>query len=167
MRLFREIKGSRIRDQDPNLISLTPASTIAFEHLSYTYPGETVPALQDISLEIRAGEHVAMVGLSGAGKSTLAGLLLRFIQPGSGQITINQEPLAEISLESWRNIVAWVPQDPYLFHDTIAANLRLAMPDATDEQLAAAVQAAHLDEFVQSLPQGYGTVIGEEGAASQ
>jgi ATP-binding cassette subfamily C protein CydCD len=137
---------------------------IAFEHLSYTYPGETVPALQDISLEIRAGEHVAMVGLSGAGKSTLAGLLLQFIQPATGRITIDHEPLAEMPLESWRSLVAWVPQDPYLFHDSIAANLRLAMPEASDEQLAVAVRVAHLDEFIQSLPQGYGTVIGEEGA---
>lgn len=154
----------RVRDQDPELISLTPASTIAFEHLSYTYPGETVPALQDISLEIQAGEHVAMVGLSGAGKSTIAGLLLRFIQPGSGQITMNREPLAEIPLESWRSLVSWVPQDPYLFHDSIGANLRLAMPEASDEQLSVTIQAAHLEEFIKSLPQGYGTVIGEEGA---
>ncbi|HEY5269958.1 MAG TPA: thiol reductant ABC exporter subunit CydD [Anaerolineales bacterium] len=157
-------QGSGIRDQDSHPLSLSPASLIAFENLSYVYPSEAAPALRDITLEIHAGEHIALVGLSGAGKSTLAALLLRFIHPDCGQITINHEPLAEIPLESWRRLIAWVPQNPYLFHDTLAANLRLARPDATDEQLAAAARAAHLDEFVQSLPQGYGTVVGEEGA---
>ena len=139
-------------------------SILSLSALSYTYPGVTVPALQDISLEIHAGEHIALVGMSGSGKSTLAALLLRFIHPGSGKITINNEPLTGISLESWRSMVAWVPQNPYLFHDTIAANLRLARPDATNEQLAISTRAAYLDEFVRSLPQGYETVIGEEGA---
>jgi ATP-binding cassette subfamily C protein CydCD len=137
---------------------------ISFDHLSYTYPGEDIPALQDVTLDVRVGEHVALVGLSGSGKSTLAGLLLRFIKPGSGEITINREPFDEIPAESWRISVAWVPQDPYLFHDSIAANLRIALPDATDGQLAAALQAAHLEEFVLSLPKGVETVIGEEGA---
>ena len=67
-------------------------------------------------------------------------------------------------MNAWRDVVAWVPQNPYLFHDTIAANLRLAQPDATLEQLAAAVRAARLDEFIRSLPLGYETVVGEEGA---
>jgi ATP-binding cassette subfamily C protein CydCD len=157
-------QGSGIGNQDSRPLSLPPVSMIAFENLSYGYAGETVPALQDITLEIHAGEHIALVGMSGAGKSTLAALLLGFIHPNSGQITINHEPLSGLPLESWRRLIAWVPQDPYLFHDTLAANLRLARPDATDGQLAAAARAAHLDEFVQSLPQGYGTVVGEEGA---
>jgi ATP-binding cassette subfamily C protein CydCD len=155
---------SGIRNQTSRPLSLSPASVIAFEDLSYAYPGETVPALRDITLEIHAGEHIALVGVSGAGKSTLAALLLRFIHPGSGQITINHEPLSIFSIESWRSLIAWVPQDPYLFHDTVSANLRLAQPDATDGQLVGAARAAHLDEFIQSLPQGYGTVVGEEGA---
>jgi len=157
-------QGSGIRNQDSRPISLLPASLIAFENLSYVYPSETVPALRDITLEIHAGEHIALVGMSGAGKSTLAALLLRFIHPDGGQITINHEPLSVFSLETWRRLIAWVPQNPYLFHDTVSANLRLARPDATDEQLVAAARAAHLDEFIQSLPQGYGTVVGEEGA---
>jgi ATP-binding cassette, subfamily C, bacterial CydCD len=156
--------SSGTRDQGSKPVFFVPPSLIAVEHLSYTYPGEKLPALQDISLEIHAGQHIALVGMSGAGKSTLAALLLRFFHPDSGQITINHEPLEEIPLESWRRLVAWVPQHPYLFHDTIAANLRLARPDASDQQLDEAVRAAHLDEFVLSLPQGYGTVIGEEGA---
>ena len=157
-------QGSEMRDQDSRQITFLPASVIAFENLSFVYPGETVPALSDISLEIHAGEHIALVGMSGAGKSTLAALLVRFINPDNGRITINHEPLSLFSLETWRRLIAWVPQSPYLFHDTISANMRLARPDATDDQLVDAAQAAHLDEFIQSLPQGYGTVIEEEGA---
>ncbi len=157
-------QGSGIGNQDSPPVPLLPASLITFENLSYTYSGETVPALRDITLEIRAGEHVALVGSSGAGKSTLASLLLRFVDPDGGRITINHEPITRFPLESWRRLIAWVPQSPYLFHDTIAANLRLARPDATDEELEAAIRAAHLDGFVRSLPEGYTTVIGEAGA---
>ncbi|MRR30028.1 ATP-binding cassette domain-containing protein, partial [bacterium] len=98
------------------------------------------------------------------GKSTLVSLLLRFIEPTSGSITINHEPLTRISLEDWRSLVAWVPQSPYLFHDTLAANLRLARPNATNADLEAAIHLAHLDEFIAGLPQGYETVVGEGGA---
>jgi len=159
-----EIKEERMESSQPVRTDTPLFSTLSISALSYTYPGATVPALQDISLEIHAGEHIALVGMSGAGKSTLAALLLRFIRPSSGQININHDPLTVFSLESWRSMVAWVPQNPYLFHDTIAANLRLARPDATDEQLASAARAAYLDQFVRSLPQGFETVIGEEGA---
>lgn len=139
-------------------------SVLSLSALSYTYPGETETALHDITFDLRAGEHVALVGPSGAGKSTLAALLLRFIQPQAGAILVDGRPLEEISPETWREQVAWVPQNPHLFHDTIAANLRIARPDATEEELEAAVRLARLDEFVRSLPQGYETVIGEEGA---
>ncbi len=141
-----------------------PAQKINLDHVTFFYADDIHPVLQDVSLEIKSGQHVALVGSSGAGKSTLAALLLRFIETTSGRLTINDKPLSEIPLETWRRLVAWVPQNPYFFHDTIAANLRLARPNATDEQLAAATRASHLDEFIQSLPQGYGTVIGEEGA---
>ncbi len=88
-------QGSGLRDQVPKLLPSIIPSVIAFEHLSYTYPGESVPALENITLEIKAGEHVALAGLSGAGKSTLAGLLLRFINPVIGRITIDHVPLGE------------------------------------------------------------------------
>ena len=155
---------SGIGNRDSCPIPLLPASLITFENLSYTYPGETESTLKDITLEIHAGEHIAIVGSSGAGKSTLAALLLRFIDPGGGRLTVDGVSLEAIPLDAWRKLVAWVPQNPHLFHDTIAANLRLAKPEASDEQLAAAVHAAHLDEFIRSLPDGFETVVGEEGA---
>jgi len=159
-----ETTEERLESSQPDEIAFPRFSCLSLSDLTFTYPGETEPALKNITLEIQAGEHVALVGISGAGKSTLAALLLGFIHPGGGQITINHEPLTSFSLETWRSMLGWVPQDPYLFHDTIAANLRLARPDATGEQLADAARAAHLDEFIQSLPLGYETIVGEAGA---
>jgi ATP-binding cassette subfamily C protein CydCD len=137
-------------------------SAIEFENVSYTYPGEIEPALEDINLTIHAGQHLALVGLSGAGKTTLANLLLGFIQPTSGIITISRgEPITNYQLQ---NHIAWVPQKPHLFHDTIAANIRLGKPEATEAEMIGAARAAYLHEFIESLPGKYETVIGEGGA---
>jgi ATP-binding cassette subfamily C protein CydCD len=142
--------------------SLGKVSSIAFQDVSYTYPGETTPALENINLEIHAGQHIALVGPSGAGKTTLVNLLLRFLQPSSGAISINSTlPLTNSEL---LNHIAWVPQKPYLFHDTIAANILIGKPDATEAEMIEAAQAAHLDEFMETLPEKYETVIGESGA---
>lgn len=139
-------------------------SSIEFKNVSYTYPGETTPALENINLTIQAGQHIALVGASGAGKTTLANLLLRFVEPANGTITINHDPSTDILLDSWRSQIAWVPQKPYLFHDTLAANIRLGKPDATEEEMIAAARAAHLHEFIETLQQKYETIIGERGA---
>ncbi len=139
-------------------------SALSLSALCYSYPSEIDPALQNFTLEIHSGEHIALVGSSGAGKSTLVALLLRFIEPQAGQLSMNGHPSVEIPIEGWRSQFAWVPQDPFLFHDTIAANLRLARPEATSDELAAALRLAHLDGFVQSLPDGLETLVGEEGA---
>lgn len=137
-------------------------TSINFENVTYTYPGETTPALENINLQIKAGQHIAMVGASGAGKSTLINLLLGFIQPASGRVTINHDD--QITSYQLRNLMAWVPQKPHLFHDTLAANIRLGKPDATHEEVIKAAKAAHLHEFIETLPVKYETVIGESGA---
>jgi ATP-binding cassette subfamily C protein CydCD len=147
-------------------IATTPHEII-FENVSFTYPNETTPALQNINLCIEAGQHIALVGPSGAGKSTLVNLLLGFIQPSSGQITSHhrqQETHTIINHSPLTESIAWVPQTPYLFHDTIANNILLGNPDATSEQLVEAAKAASLHEFITSLPEGYKAVIGEGGA---
>lgn len=145
-------------------------SSLSFSALSYTYPGDSEPVLREIDLEIRAGEHVALVGPSGAGKSTLVSLLLGFVQPTLGHIVTRYQPSS--ILHSPSSIIpgpprleemAWVPQSPYLFHDTITNNLRIAKNDASQDELEEAARAAYLDEFIRSLPQGYETVIGEDG----
>ncbi len=135
--------------------------SITFENVSYTYPNETAPALENINLKIDAGQQIALVGKTGAGKSTLASLLLGFIQPTSGSILVNQLPITNYQLLPH---IAWVPQKPHLFHDSIAANIRLGKPDATDREVMEAAKAAHLHEFIETLPEKYETIIGESGA---
>jgi len=154
-----------VADQKSHVTNLQPSTfNLRLDNVSYTYPDETTPALENVSLQIKVGQNIALVGASGAGKTTLANLLLRFIEPTSGQLIVNQEPLSEISIDSWRAQIAWVPQRPHLFHDTLSANIRLGKPDATIEEVIVAAKAAHLHEFIETLPDKYETIIGESGA---
>lgn len=137
---------------------------LAFEGVSFTYPGAARPALERIDLAIEAGETVAVVGASGAGKSTIVSLLLRFFDPDRGRVTLDGTDLRELELASLRSMVAVVSQDTYLFSGTIADNLRLARPGATDAALRTAARAAAIDETVSRLPDGYATQVGERGA---
>ncbi|OGO12786.1 MAG: hypothetical protein A2030_11105 [Chloroflexi bacterium RBG_19FT_COMBO_50_10] len=140
-----------------------PPPSIEFRDVSYMY-SENRPALQGVSFEIPAGKMTALVGESGTGKTTLTWLLLRFLQPQCGEIFVNGMRLSEIPTQQWRDHLAWVPQNPYLFNDTIGANIKLARPNATDAAIQKAAHLAHADEFIEQLPQGYATVIGERGA---
>lgn len=139
-----------------------PAS-VAFESVTYSYPGRGRPAVSNLSIEIKAGETVAVVGRSGAGKTTLVNLLLRFVAPQEGRVLIGGYDLADISAEALRERVAVASQDTYLFHGSVADNLRLARSSATDEELIAAARAANAHEFISALPDGYDTRIGERG----
>jgi ATP-binding cassette, subfamily C, bacterial CydCD len=138
-------------------------SSIVFKDVTYTYPNETTPALENINLTIQAGQQIALVGKTGAGKSTLASLLLGFIQPSTGQLTTYINTSGFDSPPPISSI-AWVPQKPHLFHDSIAANIRFGKPEATNQDVMEAAKAAHLDEFIETLPDKYETVIGESGA---
>ena len=150
------------RKTQPTLTAFPSLFTIHFDHIHYTYDGQRA-ALNDISFTINLGQKVALVGPSGAGKSTLAHLLLRFIAPTTGLITVNGAPLAEIDSAAWRAQLAWVPQNPYLFYGSVADNIRLARPTASLDEVIAAAQLAHADSFIADLPQGYATLIGERG----
>jgi ATP-binding cassette subfamily C protein CydCD len=138
--------------------------TIAFENVTFCYPGRCDPALDDVTFTLRPGETLGVVGPSGAGKSTLVWLLLRFYDPQSGRILLGGRDLREIPLDEIRRLVAIVAQDTYLFHGTVADNLRFGKGDATPEELEAAARAANAHDFIMALPRGYETVVGERGA---
>ena len=137
---------------------------LRLENITFTYPDGNVPALQGVSLTIEEGMQLALVGPSGAGKTTLAYLLLRFIVPQSGEIWAGERRLAEIPAAVWRQSVAWVPQQPYLFNTTVEENIRLARPNASFDDIVQAAKIARADEFIRTLPEGYQTVVGEQGA---
>lgn len=140
-----------------------PVRAVVLENVTFTYPGESQPALRQVNLRFVAGERVALIGPSGAGKSTLMGLLLGFLTPTEGRLWTEYADGNRVGGPPPAEYLAWVPQHPHLFHDTMEANLRLARPEATPAELEAALRAAHLSEFVRSLPQGLQTVIGEGG----
>jgi ATP-binding cassette subfamily C protein CydD len=137
--------------------------TLTLTDLSYTYPDAAAPALQDVTLTLRPGTCTALVGRSGAGKSTLVNLLLRFLDAQGGSISVNGLPLTALPVEQWREYIALVPQRPYLFAGSVAANIRLARPAASFEEIERAAEQAGAMEFIQHLPQGFETEIGEQG----
>ncbi|MGS2614200.1 thiol reductant ABC exporter subunit CydD [Micromonospora sp. LZ34] len=134
---------------------------IRFESVTVEY--ERTTALRDVTLTIRPGERIAIVGPSGAGKSTLLGLLLGFVTPTAGRVTVGGVDLAGADPATWRRQLAWVPQRAHLFAASLADNIRLGAPDTPDAALAAAVHDAALDDVVAGLPDGLATVLGERG----
>ncbi|MHB8990832.1 MAG: thiol reductant ABC exporter subunit CydD [Chloroflexota bacterium] len=144
-------------------LPVSPSPYVSFRDVRYGYDGGERSALRGVSFELRRGERVALVGPSGGGKSTVARLLMGFLQPDQGEILVEGRPLKATAPEEWRRQVAWVPQSPYLFHATVAENLRLARPEADQGLLVQAARLAHADEFIRRLPHGYDTVIGEQG----
>jgi len=135
---------------------------LRFEGVSFSY-GKGAPALEEISFEAQPGQLVALVGPSGAGKTTITYLIPRFYDPTAGAIFLDGHDLRELTLASLRSHIGMVTQEVYLFNATIRENLRYARPDATDADLVAACQAAHIHDFIASLPDGYDTLVGERG----
>jgi subfamily B ATP-binding cassette protein MsbA len=137
---------------------------LSFERVSLSYMDDERLALQDICLEIPAGQSVALVGASGSGKSTMANLVPRFYLPTSGRITLDGHDLADLTLPSLRANIALVSQEVVLFNDTIAANISYGqMRKVPDAEIVAAAQAAHAMEFIKELPEGMNTLVGEKG----
>ncbi len=150
-----------IQKNAPHPIKNLPPS-ITYKDISFAYSPNR-PSVDQVSLEIPPGKITALTGPSGSGKTTLTWLLLRFLTPQSGEILVNGQPLGEIPLEEWRDGLAWVPQNPYLFNDTVLANIKLARPDADQAVVLQAAMLAHADEFIREMPAGYDTIIGERG----
>ena len=141
----------------------TLSPTVSFEEVSFAYPGGRRAAHEGLSFTVNAGERVGFVGPSGVGKSSIVRLLLRFYDPDNGAVKIGGYDLKDLNFDDIRAQIAVVNQDTYLFHGTVADNLRVGKPDATPAELEEACQAANAHEFVALLPQGYDTVIGERG----
>lgn len=136
---------------------------LAFEDVTVRYPGRAAAAVTDVNLTVEPGETVALVGPSGAGKSTLLNALLGFVSPTGGRVLVGGADLASLDLAQWHARVAWVPQHPHLYAGTIAENVRLARPDADDTAVRRALRDAGALEFVDALPEGTATVLGEDG----
>lgn len=136
---------------------------ISFEDVTFTYPGSESPALHDICLSIQAGQTVALVGPSGAGKTTLTNLVARFYDPDAGRVTLDGSDLRTYEVESFRSLLGIVEQDVFLFDGTIAQNIGYARRYATPEEIRAAAEAANAAEFINQMPDGMQTVIGERG----
>ncbi len=138
---------------------------IEFRDVTFTYPGAEEPALKHLSFSLNPNETVALIGRSGSGKTTVTNLILRTLEPDSGEIRFDGVPEKELSVEWIREQIALVPQDPFLFYGTIAENLRVAKADATEAELIEATRAAELYDFIRGTPDGFNTKVGDQGMA--
>jgi ABC-type multidrug transport system fused ATPase/permease subunit len=138
---------------------------VAFEGVSFRYDDDLPDALAEVGFAVEEGQRVALVGHSGAGKSTCANLLLRLWDVREGAVTVGGTDVRDLTQRDLRSLIAVVPQDVYLFHASVAENLRLGDPDASDDAVHAAAALAQAAPFIERLPDGYDTVLGERGAS--
>jgi ABC-type multidrug transport system fused ATPase/permease subunit len=154
-----------LEKEEPDAFDLEPLrEKMVFEGIRFTYPGSLVPALDGISLEVPAGQTVAVVGPNGSGKSTLVNLIARFYDPDSGRILIDGKDIRRATLRSLRAQIGLVTQDIVTFRDTIANNIAYGKPGATRDEVIEAARRAYAHEFIEPLPDGYDTVIGEHSS---
>jgi len=163
IRVFDIIDSRPAIADKPGAVELPPDATgLSFDDVRFGYV-PNVPVLRGLSLRVEPGETVAVVGASGSGKSTIAQLLPRFYDPQSGVVRIGGHDVADVTRDSLRAAIGLVMEESFLFSDTVRANLAYGRPDATEEQIVAAARAAQAHEFIARLPQGYDTVVGEQG----
>jgi len=162
-RMFTLLDEHKEINDEPDAKALDAAqATIWFSHVDFSYERNR-QILFDVSFDIPAGQNIAVVGHSGSGKSTLARLLFRFYDVQSGHILINDQDIRTVTQQSLRAAMGIVPQDTVLFNDSIYYNIAYGRPDATQEEVFAAARAAHIHDFIESLPEKYATIVGERG----
>ncbi len=152
------------RDVAPSAPKLPVGHSLELRDVGFTYPDAVEPALQGVSLTLTAGSRTALVGASGSGKSTLINLLMRFIEPDEGSIHAGDLKIADLAPEDWRRRVSLVSQHPYLFYGNVLENIRMARPAAALDDVRQAAELAGADGFIESLPGGYETALGERGS---
>ena len=153
----------KVTDSSPNLLSVTHGD-INFKNVSYAYDDdETTNVLHHLNLHIPAGQKVGLVGVSGAGKTTITKLLLRFDDVTEGSISIDGQDISKVNQQSLRKAIAYVAQEPLLFHRSLAENIAYGKPDATPEEISEAARRAHALEFISRMPHGFETTVGERG----
>lgn len=151
-------------DNLPNAISAANIKgEVTFKNVTFTYQGETQPALQDINLEVKPNQVVGLIGHTGSGKTTLINLLPRFYEPQEGEVRIDSQPVNQYQLDSLRRQIGYVLQTTLLFTSTIGENIAFGRPEASQEEIIAAAKAAQAHDFITHFPNGYDTVVGERG----
>jgi ATP-binding cassette subfamily B protein/subfamily B ATP-binding cassette protein MsbA len=161
--LLDESPEMQSTDASVRITATTVRGDIRFENVTFTYPGSSAPALQDVSLTVPAGQTVALVGPSGAGKTTLCNLVARFYDPSSGRVLLDGRDLRELDVQSFRSLLGVVEQDVFLFDGTIGQNIGYSRPEAGDAEIRRAADVANALEFIDKLPAGMDTLIGERG----
>jgi ATP-binding cassette subfamily B protein len=150
--------------QAPSALPEPTSGALSFNNVSFAYPSRPeLPALNAVSFDVAPGETVALVGPSGAGKTTIFQLLLRFYDPSTGQITLNRQDIAAVEPQALRGAYGFVPQEPAIFSATVAENIRFGRPDASDTDVRAAAEAAAALEFIEAMPEGFQSDLGQKG----
>ncbi len=162
-RIFEILETKSAQSEPSPSYSISAHPNIRFDRVGYQYPQRYAPAVHEISFTLAPGEKIALVGPSGCGKSTVADLLMGFLYPTQGKILVDDHPLEHLDLSTWRSRLSWVAQQPYLFNTSILENIRLSYPEAGFSEIQHAARLAQAEEFIQKLPQGYETLIGERG----
>ena len=161
--MFQLLDAPLLHPAPAQSVPLKPPFTVRFEQVSFSHEAGERGGIRNASFTIEPNQRVVLIGPTGSGKTTLAQLLLGFLKPDSGTISINDVDLEQIPPDEWHSQIAWVSQKPYLFNLSVADNICLGWPDATPAKMIAAAQAAHAHEFILQLPHGYDTVCGERG----
>ncbi|MCM3035082.1 thiol reductant ABC exporter subunit CydD [Bacillus pumilus] len=164
MQVILEEKGFRTQEtQSVQLNEWNEQSALTLHDVSVQHDEHAPYSIQDVDLTVKGKKKIGIIGASGSGKSTLTDVLGGFVEPTSGQITLNGNPLVHLQMKEWQKEVVYMPQHPYLFHMTLRENIRFYEPNATDEEVERAAREAGLSQLVAQLPNGFDEVIGEQG----